>query len=643
MVRRLIHKKYLLILVLLGFLPLLAKAQLDDDYFSADQLLRQQEYEQAYQKFYQLHQAHPSSFIFLEKSVECLINLKEYKKAVSITEKALDKGHFQVQGKIKLGEIYHYAGDSTKAASAWKQVLKKYRGNAQIYLQVARTMADCRLYNRAIDVYEKALKGASNSNIIISELAETYMQAGKYEKAIKSYLQLVKNSPQRMTFVQRRLMRFQDDDIYDVAILEISDFLDKLSSGHPSYHNLQQLEVWLLMERHLYKRALVTAKNYEAQSSNITYILYNLGPKLVAEQQFELAEQAYKYYIDNDIYPLKYRCMQELADVYTQWAHYLENYNLGLSSRRGTLYKQAFSTLESIRKNASGYTRSDEVLVSMAELSLDVSHQPDKASEYLEELRQMSDSSMVAKEAYIQGRLDLYKKDYTRARIALTKSNKQEHIGDLAEKTRYYLALTDFYSGDYDFAKIQLNALERQNTSYYANDAVQLRLWIQDGLQADSTGKLLDPFAKAVEYFAQGKNQLGINKLQDLFNLKGYNPLKDEALLELSKYQNPDNAVYVYRSLSNYLASKGSSSPLYERLLWERARLADQFVTNKNIDIKLPKSDAAQTGTAKAEVSIPRKVEQLVPLYEEILLHFPSGFYASYARDRIQELQNIQT
>lgn len=639
-------RKYLLLILLLGLFPYVSRAQLDEDYFSADRLLRQQQYEQAYQKFLKLHNEHPATFIFLNKAVECLINLKEYQKAISLTQRAIDKGQNRVRARIRLAEIYHFKGDSSKALSIWHQVLKEHSENPQIYLQVGRKMADSRIFGEAINVYEQALDKAPNSNLILTELAETYLQAGKYQKAIQSYLQLVKNQPERLTFVQRRLMRFQDDHIYDVAILEISDFLDKLSPGNPSYHNLQQLEVWLLMERHLYKRALVTAKNYEARSSEVTYILYNLGPKLAADQQFELAEQAYNYYIKHDIYPIKYRCMQNLSDVYTQWARYLEHYNLGLSSRRAKLYQKAFGTLKKLYENNPGYPRSDEVLVSMAELSLDVFHRPKEASEYLGRLRHLSDSSMIAREAYIEGRIHLYNEDYSRARIALTKSNKRQHIGELAEKTRYYLALTDFYAGDYDFAKIQLNALERQNTSYYANDAVQLRLWIQNGLEADSTGKLLDPFAKAIEYFSQGKDQLGINKLETLFDMKGYNPLKDQALLELSKNVDPENALFVYKSLDKYLTVQGSTSPLYERLLWEKARLADQFVTNKQIAIQLPKSKSTSTdqkGDKQTQISIPRNISQLIPLYENILIHFPNGFYASYARDRIQKLQKIQT
>lgn len=647
-------KKYLLLIFILGLLPQYVFAQLDDNYFVADQLLRQQKFEQASKKFYKLHQENPRTYVLLEKLTECLINLKEYDRAVSITRQAIEKGYYRAEAQIRLGEIYHISGNTEQAFKTWNQVLERNSGSQQIYLKVARALSDRRAYEQAIEVYEKTSELAPSSSIIDSELAEVYLQAGKYEKAIQKYLQLVKQNPERMNFVQRRLIRFQDDNIYDVAILEIGDFLDELPDTHPSTRNLQQLEVWLLMERKLYKRALATAKHYEAESSSLTYTLYNIGSKLLAEQQFELAEQAYSYYIDNQIASLKNRCKEELATVYTEWAKYLENYNLGLSTKRGELYQKASETLESLHQEVPNYQRMDQILVSLSELSLDVFHEPKKASQYLEELKTLSgNSTKQAQENYIEGRLHLYNKEYTRARIAFTKSNKQEHIGSLAEKSRYYLALTDFYSGDYEFAKIQLNSLERQNTSYFANDAVQLRLWIQNGLQADSTGARLKPFAKAIEHFSQGQDQLGINELTTLFEKDRYNPLLDEALLELSTYQDTENAVFVYEALSTYLAQHGQSSPLYERLWWEKARLADQFVTNKEIAISLPRSASGDTLSAEErffkgkqgsnQISIPANVEQLIPMYEKILMNFPNGFYASYARDRIQELQKLQT
>jgi tetratricopeptide (TPR) repeat protein len=641
---------YILIVLLLAMLPQIATAQIDDEYFKADQLLRQQKYEQAFEKFYKLHQQNPGTYIFLDKLNECLINLKEYDKAISITKKAANRGNISTRAQIQLGEIYHISGNTQQAFSVWDGILKNNRQNQQVYLEVARSMTDRRAYDKAINTYKQAKEISPDSRMLASELAETYLQAGKYEKSIQEYLQLIKSNPNRMNFVQRRLIRFQDDYIYDVAILEISDFLEDLPQSHPSYSNLQQLEIWLLMERNLFERALVTAKNFESQSSGVTYSLYNLGGDLLAEQKFELAEEAYSYYITNNVVSLKNRSKEELAKVYIAWAKYLENYNLGLSSKRNKLYEKAYSTLESLRTDSPNYRRMNRVLISLSELSLDVLHEPQQASDYLAQLRsRSSDSVQAAQEEYIEGRLHLYDADYTRARISFTRSNKQEGIGNLAEKTRYYLALTDFYSGDYEFARIQLKALQRQNTSYFANDAVQLRLWIQNGLQADSTGKQLDPFAKAIEHFSQGNDQLGIEKLKTLFEDGNTNPLTDEALVELSTFYNSRNAVFVYQTLSRYITQWGQQSPLHERLLWEKARLADQFVTNQDIAVPLPtepKSDTLSTANQffkHSQASIPASVEQLIPLYEEILLNFPGGFYATFARERIQELQNQQT
>lgn len=645
-------KKYILLLFFVGFLPQLIFAQIDDDYFTADRLLRQQEYEQAAEMFFDLHQQHPDTYIFLNKLTEALISIKKYDEAISITQKAIDRGTFRTQARIRLGEIYHVSGDSGQAFSVWDQVLEKNSGSRQVYLNVARAMKERRAYEQAIEVYKDAQNLSPGSNIISSELAEVYLKAADYENAVREYLKMVNNSPDRMSYVQRRLIRFHNDDIYDVAILEISDFLDDLPMSHPSYRNLQELEIWLLMERKLYKRALVTAKNFEIRSSEVNYTLYNLGSQLLAENQFELAEEAYSHYIDAGVALLENRSKEELAKVYIKWAEYFEDYNLDLSPKHQELYEKAFSTLQSLRQENPYYRRMDEVLIMLTELSLDVLHEPKKAAAYLDELRSIpsDDPRKIAQEAYIEGRLHLYNEDYTRARISFSKSNSQERIGNLAEKTRYYMALSDFFAGDYEFAKIQLNALERQNTSYFANNAVQLRLWIQNGLRADSTGAALKPFAEAVEHFSRGEDQLGINILKTLFEEDRYNPLMDEALLELTTHRDNENALFIYRALTTFIKQQGFASPLYERLLWEKARLADQFVTNEEIDLLLSSEADSDTLTSRGEQFfkettnfIPSSIEELVPLYEEILLNFPNGFYSTYARDRIQELQRIQT
>ncbi|WP_176466177.1 tetratricopeptide repeat protein [Aliifodinibius salipaludis] len=619
-------------------------AQDNERYFNADQLLKEQKYEEAAKQFEQLYNKEPQRYLYLNKLIESLINLKKYKKAITILEEAVQDGRHRPQAKIQLGEIYHTSGNIERGIQIWNDILKNYPDNQQVYLNVARKASDRREYDKAIDIYKELQSFSGQSNLISSELGETYMQAGNYEKAMREFLELVQENPKQLSYVQRWLMRFRDDHIYDVAILEISDFLDELSPSHPSYNNLQQLEIWLLMERKLFKRAVATAKNIEQESSNLTYSLYNIGSKLLAEQKFELAGEAYSYYIDNNVASLANRSREELANVYMQWAQYLENHNLDLNSTPSSLYQKAFSTLNTLRTNAPNYHRMDKVLTTLSELSLDVLHAPDKVEKFLSELQNLSGGEQKkSRQAYLEGRLHLYDEEYTRARVSFSKSNKQERIGNLAEKNRYYLALTDFFAGDYEFAKIQLNALERQTTSYYANDAVQLRLWIQKGLQADSTGSKIEPFAKLIEHLSRGEQQQSIATLEQLFQKDRQNPLIGYALLELTTKKKKQNAAFIYRALTTHLETQGDNTALREQLLWVKTRMADQLITNSNINIgQLQLTDKQTQILGDNNLEIPQTVDQLLSLYEKLLLQFPNGFYATFARDRIQELEEIQ-
>ncbi|MDX1586505.1 MAG: hypothetical protein R3222_07170, partial [Balneolaceae bacterium] len=600
--------------------------------------LQNQQYERAYEMFYNLHRENPENYLFLEKATESLINLKRYDKAIDITRTARAESYYPARAGIRLGEIFHISGDTTQAFSIWEEVKEQNPRNMEIFLTMARAMRDRRAFDSAIETYKAAAKLFSDTTVLSSELANTYMRAGRYEESIQEYLALIKQNPDRINYVQSTLLRFNDDYLYDIAILEIGDFLEDLPATHPSYRDLHQLELWLLLERELYERALSTAREFEESQSYTSYSLYGLGAKLLSDRQFKLAEEAYRYYVDNDIEVAKFQSMEEIANIYIEWADYLSDFNLSGGQQRDSLYQRAFETLSTLEEQEPGYRNMDRVYITQAELALEHLHRPRNAKTYLSKLEQRADSSNLAQRSYIQGRIFLYDKNYSRARIAFTKSNKDVRLGDLAEKTRYFLALTDFYAGDYEFAKIQLNALERQTTSYFANDAVQLRVWIQDGLQADSTGKLLRPFAKAVEYFAQGARDSALSALEPLISEDSFNPLSDEALLELSSHAEADILPLAYERLSRYLSSSGRTSPLRERLMWEKARIGDRMFRDKQFQRSANTSEPDLT-----EIARPNNPGEVIGLYEEIILEYPQGFYASFARSRIEELQNIET
>jgi tetratricopeptide (TPR) repeat protein len=603
-------------------------AQNAKTYFTADRLFEQQKFEEAYPIFKKLYENDPNTFLFLERATQCLVNLKRYDKAIDFTKEALKNANFKARATIRLGEIYHIKGDTQKAYQIWDDLIASKSQPMQVYISLASAMRDRRDFDQAIELYKKMAKRFPSSDQLTTELADTYMQAGKYEEGIRAYLSLLKKTPDKINYVQTKIFRLRDDRLYDAAILEMNDFIDDLSDNHPSRNILQQLELWLLLERGLEERALATAKRYENENDYPSYLLYSLASRLLAAEEFELAEQAYSYYTDTDNRSLRYQSMEQLAEVYIRWGDFLSDYNLAFAPKRKSLYQKAYSTLTSLMEQAPNYSQMNQVLVTQAELSLNYLHNPKQATLFAQKLQSLNDSSYIAQRSYLQGRIKLYNGDYGRARIDFSRSNKQERIGSLAEKTRYYLALTDFYAGDYEFADIQLNALERQKTSYFANDAVKLRLWIQQGLQADSTGKQIEPFARAVKSYAQGNAQKGFKILAAMIDSSQFHPLKDEALLEMSTFVTPSLIEPVFSRLTQYLDKTATGSPLHERLLWERARIADQIITEPAVKENLTNNEDLPSSTAK-----------LISLYEALLLNYPQGFYASYARNRIQELQ----
>src|SRR5690606_34030834 len=156
--------------------------------------------------------------------------------------------------------------------------------------------------------------------------------------------------------------------------------------------------------------------------------------------------------------------------------------------------------------------------------------------------------------------------DFRMARMELTKANKTNRGAEMLEKSRYFLALNDFYAGDFEFSKIQLKSVERQPTSFYANDAVQLRNWIRKGTQKDSVLPELVIFSKAM--FAKSRTEYKASFDILSSNFETLNQLHDEAAKILVDFYRKKDPIEAYKWLKSY---KDLTS--YEELYFEYVSL----------------------------------------------------------------------
>lgn len=627
------HSKTI-IFITLGTLLVLATstvsyAQNNREFQLATQLLQQQKYKEALPLLTDLNNQQPEIYVYADRLIDCLIQLKEYDQALEVTDQYINDANLKSLNNIRIGEILHYKNETQEALNIWFSNLDANPKNLQLYINTARSMVDRREYLKAVEVYKKARVEFQNEQLFFGDVANAYMRSGDYELAIDEWLSMLEAAPNQITFIQRSLLRYNDPLLYDITIVELNERLDNITVSDPNYQTFFELQIWLLQENKLFRRALASAKDYESRSQSYNYALFNLGKQLVENNEFELAREAFSFYIERTYGEVKWRSLEELAITYSKWAKYIDDYNLDFSSTKDSLYQLSTTMLDSIQSETSTYSGIAKVQLMRAEIALDHIFDLDKAKLALNALNKLPGFTESPDIPYIEGRIHLANKEYSQARIAFTRANKKAEIGELAERTRYFLALTDFYSGDYEFAVIQLKSLGRQNTSYYANDALELRLWLQDGLSVDTTGKDLSMFADAIFKENNGMEDESASLFLSMVQETGYLTLKDDAMLHLVQSSYIDN--HRKYSLLNSFLTGYPNTPIREKLLWEKAKLAER-ISGMGIEETCKTTEDCFFENSNENTISARSI------YEELILLFPQGFYAPYARERLSNL-----
>jgi tetratricopeptide (TPR) repeat protein len=629
-----------LFLVSAALLPQKLSAQ-TSEFRMANHYMQQQKYEEALPILRELHAENPSSFTFFDNLADCLINLKKFDEAIKVAETKIQNEHSVTRTSIKLAEIYHVSGDTDRAVEIWQEVLEAHPNQMQVIHNVGESMNERREYMAAVELYKQAREDLNNTTLFSNELANSYMQAGMFREAVNEYYKVIKESPQQMSFIQQRFLRMRDENLYSTAALELEDFLLELDTGHYAYSQLFQLLSWLFLETEDYRRAFVSARQYESRTAQTNYALFSLGNRFRSARQYELAADAFAYYIENES-SLRTRATEEKAITYLQWARYLEQHGLQSSNRQNELFEKAYRLSEQITENSPNYNRIERVLSNLIDLSLDHYKDPEKAEKWYRQLSEIAenDGNTRAYTLYAEGRLALFKGDYTLARQALTRADRASEDSNLSEKTRYYLTLSDFFSGDYEFAEIQLKSLERRRTSYFANNAIQLRMWIKNGMRMDTTNVALKQFSEGLRLMHLGKYDEAIESMKPILDTPTH-PFADDLTVELTKHLPHTYQASILQLLEKQVA-ENQHSPLRERLMWERAIISERLYLAYDTSQEDSLFEEEMFGTA---VLPPESLTSadIEDMFEDILLEFPDGFYARFAREKLQQSAQPQT
>ncbi|MCR9132338.1 MAG: tetratricopeptide repeat protein [bacterium] len=615
-------------------------AQTDNSFQIATRLMQQQRYEDALPILQSLHNQQPQVYVFMERLVECNIQLKEYDRAMAVVNKALNENRNVGLTNILSAKLFHLKGDTTRAYTIWQQNLNTFPDLLQLYINTATVMTERREFDRAIEVYKRARTVFQNEDLFRTEIPNVYMQAGRYQEAVGEWLQFIADQPNQSSLFKRLLIRYNDPLLFDDSIAELEFMLQDMAVTHPAYSELFRLQIWLLFENKLYRRAFASALEYEKITTEYNYALDLVGGQLADNNQYELAANAFDFYRSNAEGNIQWMAYEKLADVYARWGKYLQDYNLDQDFESRKLFTKSIAYLDTLITTAPNYRSIDRVYLRKAELSLDQVYDVDEAKKAITRLKTFPGMQESAQADYLDGRIYLQDGAYTQARVSFTRANRKAGTGELAEKSRYFLALTDFYAGDFEFATIQLKTLGRKNTSYYANDALQLRLWLQEGSNIDSANVELRLFAAGMKELRSNPYDFNFQIMLDFLDQFPQTMFKDDILLAMAEYSDGINPEFV-RHLNSFLDS-GQETPLREDLMWVRARKSESFgaypISTDSIN-----ANSVENCFFSLTCTSPVPTISSTELYEQIILEYPDGFYAPYARQRLQSLPKISS
>lgn len=638
-----------LLLLLLSALPGRAVSQINT-YQEANRHFEQQNFEEALPLFEELLLNNPRSLIFFERYIDSLTGLRRYEEAMEAAEYYAGRDSFALQASVKLSELHHLSGQRELAVNRWLEDARANLLNMQAIYYIGNAATERSEYETAIQIYEMANEALGDETLFLGEIANNYMLSGDFESSVEVYFRLITDSPDQMPFVQQRFLRMRDPNLYEIASFELEEVLADLDYTHAAYSQMYQLLIWLLIETEEFTRAYHVARQFENSTPYDIYSLFTLGHQLRSAHQFEIAVQSYEYYLESAESSLQPRALEELGHTHREWALYaMQNQVLDDGSLQ-EINRAAYRYYEKLITDYPGYQRSSLVLTSLIDLSLDGFRDVEQAGIWFEKLRDSDQEEHLAFINYTEGRIALFNRQFSLARQLLTRADRTADDPNLSEKARYYISLSDLFAGDYEFAEIQLRSLEQRSTSYYANEAIKMRMWISSGLRADSTGGYLGGISRGLFALHTGEFEEAFTELEPVIS-DPRGPLGDDMIVELKKIAPPHYYPAIFSGIDQLIENQ-TESPLRERLIWDAISLAIYFREAASEPAGSSAGSAAgelnETAGRSSGLELnetapgPEQAAQIIEDYSEMLLmEFPDGFYAPYIREMLRNQPEI--
>ncbi len=444
-----------------------------------------------------LHRDTPGALAVWLKLSEAYSTARRFDDVVALVDERVAREGRSVDLLAQRGGALARAGRPEAAASAWGQAVAVAPDDEQTYRTVANAIAGLRQFGDAAEVLDQGRRHLDDPRLFLMELAHLRGLALDYSAAVGLYLEMLAISPEYRPSVQARLTRLLAGEgaaeIFAAAI-------DRAAALDPLDRSLRELQAWLALERGDYDQALDAVRALDRLEREQGESLLAFAVQAQASDAPEAAARA----LDE--------VLERHADGPAAPSALLMRAQLWEASARATRERADLGPTPDADAARDGYRRflarhgaeaaAPSAALALAALLRDVHRDFDGAEEHLRIAADGRNAGVAAQARLELGDVAVRRGDLDAARARFSDVDESIRIGPLAEQARYELALVDFYQGLMFSALARAEALDENTAADAANDAIGLRVTLNEVLDPDAepddaTQRALRVYARA--------------------------------------------------------------------------------------------------------------------------------------------------
>jgi tetratricopeptide (TPR) repeat protein len=596
----------LIFVVIFSFSVQLICAQNNTDQKLAIQYYTNQEFDKAVIYYEKLFSKSHSDNDY-NKLLNCFVQLEEYKNAEKLIKRQTKRYAYRLNFYVDLGNLYELSEQSPKAKQSYDKALKLLSPDHTQIMELANAFLKHKKYEYTIQTYlkgRKLLKGTYPFNF---ELAQVYNLQGKTEAMLTEYLGLLAVQESYIQSVQNALQTDlePDEDGAKKELLKL--LLLKNIQKYPEKKVYSEMLIWVYIQEKNYYGAYIQAKAIDKRNKEYGKRLIALAQLATENEDYDVAIKCYEYVIEKGNKNYYFSSSKiELVNVYNQKIITANNFT---QQDLIDLEKVYQTTIEELGKTAITVP----LLNGLAHLQAFYMGKADDAIILLNDIITMPRIKRhdAATNKIELADIYLFTGEIWEASLLYSQVEKEFKYDRLGEIAKFKNAKISFYTGDFAWAKAQLDVLKASTSKLIANDAMQLSILITDNIGIDTTKAPLMLFAQADLLAFQNKNEEAMYLLDTLKKGYPFHTIMDDILFK--RYE------------INYQQNKFEAA----------AKNLEDLIATYSKDI------LGDDATYKLAVLYDKKLNdegKAIEYYKKVLFDYQSSVYIVGARKRYREL-----